>query len=54
MLQKLHHCMMDGQGAQKIGELLCDFEPDPPPRSIHTELSDARTGGARCPSVLPV
>ena len=52
MLQKLHHCMMDGQGAQKIGELLCDFEPDPPPRSIHTGLSEARTGGA--PSELEV
>ncbi len=46
MLQKLHHCMMDGQGAQKIGELLCDFEPNPPPRTIRTELSDAKTGGA--------
>jgi len=46
MLQKLHHCMMDGQGAQKIGELLCDFEPDPPPRQVRSGLSDARTGDA--------
>ena len=46
MLQKLHHCMMDGQGAQKIGEALCDFEPDPPPRPIPAELLKATTGGA--------
>ncbi len=46
LLQKLHHCMMDGQGAQKIGEALCDFAPDPPPRAVPLELSQARTGGA--------
>ena len=46
MLQKLHHCMMDGEGAQKIGEALCDFEPDPPPRPIPVGLLKATTGGA--------
>lgn len=52
ILQKLHHCMMDGQGAQKIGEALCDFEPDPPPRPIPEEFLSASTGGA--PSELDV
>lgn len=46
LLQKLHHCMMDGQGAQKIGEALCDFAPNPPPRAVPAGLSRARTGGA--------
>lgn len=46
LLQKLHHCMMDGQGAQKIGEALCDFEADPPPRPIPPEFLGAATGGA--------
>lgn len=46
LLQKLHHCMMDGQGAQKIGEALCDFAPDSPPRAVPAELAQARTGGA--------
>lgn len=28
ILQKLHHCLMDGQGASKLGQILCDLEPD--------------------------
>jgi len=46
MLQKLHHCLMDGQGAQKLGEALSDFEPDAPPRPIPEEFLEASTGGA--------
>ena len=38
--------MMDGQGAQKVGEMLSDFERDPPPRPAHTGLAHATTGAA--------
>ena len=44
VLQKLHHCMMDGQGASKLGELLCDFEPDAAPRAVDSSISGARAG----------
>lgn len=44
ILQKLHHCMMDGQGASKLGELLCDFEPDAAPRPVDAAITSARAG----------
>lgn len=44
IVQKLHHCMMDGQGASKLGELLCDFEPDASPRPVDASISGARAG----------
>jgi WS/DGAT/MGAT family acyltransferase len=44
ILQKLHHCMMDGQGASKLGELLCDFEPNAKPRRVDSSISNARAG----------
>jgi WS/DGAT/MGAT family acyltransferase len=44
ILQKLHHCMMDGQGASKLGELLCDFEPDAAPRPVDKSITSARAG----------
>ena len=44
IVQKLHHCMMDGQGASKLGELLCDFEPDARPRPVDASISGARAG----------
>ncbi|MEZ5502383.1 MAG: wax ester/triacylglycerol synthase family O-acyltransferase [Halioglobus sp.] len=44
ILQKLHHCMMDGQGASKLGELLCDFEPRARPRPVDAAISGARAG----------
>jgi diacylglycerol O-acyltransferase len=44
VLQKLHHCMMDGQGASKLGELLCDFEPDAKPRPVDASIRNARAG----------
>ena len=44
ILQKLHHCMMDGQGASKLGELLCDFEADAEPRPVDAAISAARAG----------
>jgi WS/DGAT/MGAT family acyltransferase len=44
ILQKLHHCLMDGQGASKLGEIMSDFEPDPPPKVIEHAITDARAG----------
>jgi diacylglycerol O-acyltransferase len=44
ILQKLHHCMMDGQGASKLGELLCDFEVDAEPRPVVSEIANAKAG----------
>lgn len=44
ILQKLHHCMMDGQGASKLGELLCDFEPHAEPRPVDPSIRNARAG----------
>jgi diacylglycerol O-acyltransferase len=44
ILQKLHHCMMDGQGASQLGELLCDFEPDAKARPVDASISGARAG----------
>jgi WS/DGAT/MGAT family acyltransferase len=44
LLQKLHHCMMDGQGAQKLGEIMCDFEPGAKPQEVEPAIADARAG----------
>jgi len=44
ILQKLHHCMMDGEGASKLGELLCDLEPDAMPRPVDPAIRDAKAG----------
>jgi WS/DGAT/MGAT family acyltransferase len=44
IVQKLHHCMMDGQGASKLGELLCDLEPHAKPRPLDASISGARAG----------
>lgn len=44
LLQKLHHCMMDGQGANKLGEILCDFEPDAAPREVDRAIAGAKAG----------
>jgi diacylglycerol O-acyltransferase len=44
-LQKFHHCMMDGEGAFKMIEILGDYEPDPPAgKKIDKSISDARPG----------
>ncbi len=51
IMQKLHHCMMDGQGASKLGELLCDFEPDPQGKKTVNE-SIAKATPGRIPSSL--
>lgn len=44
ILQKMHHCMMDGQGATKLMEILCDFEPEARPRVVDKSISGARAG----------
>jgi diacylglycerol O-acyltransferase len=44
-LQKFHHCMMDGEGAFKMIETICDFEPDPrQPKTVDKAISEARAG----------
>ncbi|MDX1734119.1 MAG: wax ester/triacylglycerol synthase family O-acyltransferase [Halioglobus sp.] len=44
ILQKLHHCMMDGQGAMKLGQLLCDLEPGAEPLPMDKTITSARAG----------
>lgn len=44
-LQKFHHCMMDGEGAFKMIEIMCDFEAQPSePKIIDESISSARAG----------
>ena len=44
-LQKFHHCMMDGEGAFKFIEIICDLEPDPHvPRTVDPSIGNARAG----------
>ena len=49
ILQKLHHCMMDGEGASKLGEIMCDFEADAPPRKIDHSITSAKAGKTPSP-----
>ncbi len=44
VLQKLHHCMMDGQGASKLGEIMSDFEPDSETPEVAPAIANARAG----------
>lgn len=44
LFSKLHHCMMDGQGANKLGQLICDSEPDAAPRKVDRAIAEARPG----------
>lgn len=34
ILTKTHHCLIDGASGVGLSELLCDLEPDPPPRGV--------------------
>jgi diacylglycerol O-acyltransferase / wax synthase len=44
-LQKFHHCMMDGEGAFKMIEIVCDFEPEPStPKVVDKTISEAKAG----------
>ncbi len=47
---KLHHSMMDGEGAARLGELLCDLEPDADPPRVDPDIAGATAG--EVPSVL--
>jgi WS/DGAT/MGAT family acyltransferase len=49
LVQKLHHCLMDGEGASKLGERLIDLEPDAPPRPVDPAISEARAGSTPSP-----
>jgi WS/DGAT/MGAT family acyltransferase len=44
ILQKLHHCLMDGQGAAKLGEIMCDLEPDTPSHKVSEDIASAKAG----------
>lgn len=44
-LQKFHHCMMDGEGAFKMMQIICDFEPNPKKKkTVDKSVSEARAG----------
>ncbi|NND67375.1 MAG: wax ester/triacylglycerol synthase family O-acyltransferase [Halioglobus sp.] len=44
-LQKFHHCMMDGEGALKMIEVMCDFEANPSEqKQVDRSISEARAG----------
>ena len=43
--QKFHHCMMDGEGAFKMLEIIGDFDPDQPAKkTIDSSISEALAG----------
>jgi len=44
MLYKMHHCMMDGEGAAKLSASLMDYEPDAEPGQVDPAIADARPG----------
>jgi len=44
LVQKLHHCMMDGEGANKLGAATCDFEPNGAPPEVPAGIANARPG----------
>jgi diacylglycerol O-acyltransferase len=65
LFSKLHHAMMDGEGANKLGEMICDLDADAPPRAVDPAIANARPGevpgrwresltAARHLSVLPI
>lgn len=44
VFQKLHHCMMDGQAAERLAEIMGDFAPNAPPRELDPAIREARPG----------
>ena len=44
VVHKMHHCMMDGEGASKLLEILCDFTPDAAPPEIDRAIAEAQAG----------
>jgi len=49
LVQKMHHCMMDGEGASKLGERLIDLEPDAPSRPVDPRVSEVKAGDVPSP-----
>ncbi len=46
LFAKLHHSLMDGEGAEKLGASICDLEPNAPPREIDPALTEAQPAEA--------
>ena len=44
VVHKMHHCMMDGEGASKLLEILCDFTRDATPAELDRAIAEARAG----------
>lgn len=44
LLQKMHHCMMDGEGASKLGEIIWDFEPTGAHKEVDPAIAKAESG----------
>lgn len=44
VMLKLHHCMMDGQGAVKLLEILCGLSPDAAPAAVPESIATAAAG----------
>jgi len=44
VMLKLHHCMMDGQGAVKLLEILCGLSPDAVPAAVPEAIAAAKAG----------
>ncbi len=44
ILLKSHHCMMDGEGARQLSEILFDLEPEAEPRPVDESITGARPG----------
>jgi len=44
LFSKLHHSMLDGEAATRLGAQITDFAPDAPPREIDPAIADARPG----------
>jgi diacylglycerol O-acyltransferase len=44
VMLKLHHCMMDGQGAIKLLEILCSLSPDAAPAAVPEAIATAKAG----------
>jgi WS/DGAT/MGAT family acyltransferase len=46
VVQKMHHCMMDGTGAVKLMDFMWDLEPDAAPRPVDPAIAKALPGEA--------
>lgn len=44
MMQKMHHCVMDGEGATKLAEIMWDSERNEPVQELDAAFANARAG----------